>query len=82
MKIIVYSHRDDPYSDMLKNLLRYYNVSYENIEISRNNQAFLDMKKISGQTTTPVLVVDDKAFAGFDRQKIKEILNLPPDTHP
>ena len=79
MEITVYAHRDDPYSDMLKNLLRYYDVSYDTIEVSRDNNAFETMQDISGQDKTPVLVVDDKVFVGFDREKIKEILELPPD---
>ncbi len=77
MKIVVYGHREDPYSDMLKNLLRYYNVTYDNIEVSKNPEAMANMTKISGQKTTPVIVVDGKVFVGFDRQKIKELLGLP-----
>lgn len=77
--IKVYSRCDDPYSDMLKNLLRFYQRPYENIEVSKNENALKEMKEISGQLNTPVLVVDDKVFIGFDREKIKEILGLPQD---
>lgn len=79
MQIKVYSRADDPYSDMLKSLLKYYNVSYENIDISRNAQAFDEMVDVSGQQTTPVLVVDEKVFVGFDRELIKSVLGLPSD---
>ena len=77
--IKVYSRNNDPYSDMLKNLLKFYQISYENIEVSRNKEALKEMVNISGQSTTPVLVVEDKVFVGFDRQKIKEVLGLPED---
>ena len=79
MHIKVYSRSDDPYSDMLKNLLKYYGLPYENVEVSRNNEAFHEMLQVSGQQKTPVLVVDDKVYVGFDRELIKSILGIPFD---
>lgn len=76
MVIKVYARNDDPYSDMLKNLLKYYSIKYENIEVSRSIGALKEMVDVSGQQTTPVLVVDEKVFVGFDREKIKEILGI------
>jgi len=79
MQIKVYCRNGEPYSDMLKNILKYYSVEYENIEVSRDNESFAQLVEISGQESTPVLVVDGKAFVGFDREQIKKILNLPED---
>ena len=76
MMLKVYSRNDDPYSDMLKNLLKYYKLPYDNLEVSRNKEALKEMIELSGQATTPVLAVDDKVFIGFDREKIKEILGI------
>jgi len=77
--IKVYSRNNDPYSDMLRNLLKFYQISYENIEVSKDKKALKEMIDISGQSTTPVLVVEDKVFVGFDREKIKEVLGLSED---
>ena len=79
MLVKVYCRNGDPYSDMLKNILKYYSVEYENIEVSRDHEALAEMISISGQQETPVLVVDGKAYVGFDREQVKEILNLPKD---
>ncbi len=76
MKITVYANVNDPYSDMLKNLLKFYGVSFENIEVSRNPDAMKTLIEVSGQSSTPVLVVDGKVFIGFDREKMKEVLGL------
>ena len=73
MNITLYFKSGDPYSDMVKNLLRYYEVEFEMIEVSRNKEI---LKEVSGQYNTPVLKVDEKVYVGFDREKIKELLNL------
>lgn len=66
-----------PYSDMLKNLLRYNGLEFENIDISRNEKAKQEMIKKSGQSEiTPVMDVNGIIFIGFDREKIKEVLNI------
>ncbi len=79
MEIKVYSRSGDPYSDMLKNILKFHSIDFDNIDVSRNKQALLEMKDISGQENTPVLVVDGKAFVGFDRERIKEVLGIGKD---
>ena len=76
MKITVYTKAGDPYSDMLKNLLKYYEIKHEIIEISRNEEKLRIVQEISGQYNTPVLKIDEKVFVGFDREKIKEVLGI------
>lgn len=74
MIIKVYTKAGDPYSDMLKSLLRYNEIEFENIEVS-NKPAVL--KEISGQDQiTPVIDIDGKIFIGFDREQIREVLGL------
>ncbi len=76
MKITVYSRSGDPYSDMLKNMLKYYSIEFENIEVSRNPDALSQLIKESGQDSTPVLVVDGKVYVGFDHALMKQILGI------
>lgn len=61
---------------MVRNLLKYYELNPEIIEISSHPERKAEMEEISGQSGTPVLKVDDKVFCGFDREKIKEILGI------
>ena len=76
MQIKVYSSSKEPYSEMLRNILKYNNIEFENMDIKdpRNLKEMLD--KTNGQKTTPVLEIDGKIFIGFDREKIREVLGL------
>lgn len=76
MKIRLYIRSGCPYCDMVKNLLKYHNIEFEMIEISRDFEKQKELQELSGQCTTPVLQVDDKFFIGFDREKIKEVLGI------
>jgi glutaredoxin len=75
MRVKVFSKSGDPYSDMVKNLLKYYNISYDNIDVG-TPESFQHLLRESGQTSTPVLIVDGKAYVGFDREMIKEVLGM------
>mgnify|MGYP001594956154 FL=1 len=77
MKIRVYSRAGDPYSDMVKNILKYHSIDFENVEVSRDPEALRQLMRESGQSNTPVLVVDGKAYVGFDHEMIKNILGIP-----
>ncbi len=74
MKVTVYCRNDDPYSQMLKNILNMNNIVFENKEVSRDKKAFKEMYDLSSQQTTPVLVINGRVYSGFDREMIKEIL--------
>lgn len=76
MRVKVYTRNDDPYSQMVKSLLQFYGISFVNLEVTRNQEFFAEMVKLSGQTSTPVLVIDDKVFCGFDREMIKQVLGV------
>ncbi|MEK6840110.1 MAG: glutaredoxin family protein [Nanoarchaeota archaeon] len=77
MKIRVYSRAGDPYSDMVKNILKYHNIDFENVEVSRDQEALKQLMRESGQSNTPVLVVDGKVYVGFDHEMIKNVLGIP-----
>lgn len=74
MKVVVYCRNDDPYSQMLKNLLTMKNIPFENKEVTRDKVAFEEMYEVSGQTATPVLVINGRSYAGFDREMIKQVV--------
>ena len=76
MAIKIYTSANDPYSDMIRNLLRYNDIAFEIIDVSNNKEKFNEMQEISGQSNTPVIKIDDKVYFGFDREKLKEILGL------
>ena len=76
MYIKLYVRTGDPYSDMVRNLLKYHQIDCEIIEVSRSIEHQKKLHELVGHTNTPVLHIGDKVYSGFDREKIKEILGI------
>ncbi|HLD02091.1 MAG TPA: glutaredoxin family protein [Candidatus Nanoarchaeia archaeon] len=76
MKVKIYVRNEDPYSGMLRNLLISNNIEYEVCEISRDKALQKELVEVSGQDRTPVIVIDEKAYYGFEPDEIRKIINL------
>ncbi len=76
MQVKVYGTNREPYSEMLRNILKSNSIEFENMDIKDPRNLKEMLEKTGGQNTTPVLEVDGKIFIGFDREKIREILGI------
>ena len=76
MKVKVYSTPTCPYCKRVKEFLKENNVNFIDIDVSSNREAVQEMIDKSGQMGVPVIEIDDEIIIGFDKQKIKEVLNL------
>jgi len=76
MKIRVYSTPFCFYCKLLKQFLKENNVEYEDVNVQENQEAALEMIEKTGQTGVPVTEIDGKIIIGFDKEKLKEALNL------
>ena len=76
MQIKVYSSNQEPYSEMLRNILKFNNLEFENLDVKDPRNMKEMLAKTGGQNITPVLDIDGKVFVGFDRVKIKEVLGI------
>jgi glutaredoxin 3 len=56
-----------------KEFLRSRGVSFEERDVSRDEAALEDLRRL-GAMTTPVLVIDGETVVGFDRERIEELL--------
>jgi glutaredoxin 3 len=56
-----------------KEFLRSRGVSFEERDVSRDEAALEELRRI-GAMTTPVLVIDGETVVGFDRERIEELL--------
>ncbi|HVN53181.1 MAG TPA: glutaredoxin family protein [Anaerolineaceae bacterium] len=45
-------------------------VRYEDMDVQVSPQALEKMKQLSGQTTRPVIVINDRVFVGFDPEEL------------
>jgi glutaredoxin 3 len=73
----IYSTPNCPYCKMAKQFLTQNNVAFEDIDVSVNQLAAQEMISRSGQMGVPVLDLDGRIVVGFDKNKIKQLLNLP-----
>ncbi|MFH1387017.1 MAG: glutaredoxin domain-containing protein [bacterium] len=74
--IKVYSTPTCPYCKMVKQFLTENNIVFEDIDVGKNSVMAQEMIKKSGQMGVPVLDIDGQVVVGFDRGKIKQLLNL------
>jgi glutaredoxin 3 len=51
-------------------------VPYEDINVMADAQAREQLVTLTGQTSIPVIVVDDQVVQGFDKPKLKSLLGI------
>lgn len=60
---------------MAKEYLNEKKLSFEEIDVSQNQEKAEEMVKISGQTGVPVVLIDGKLIIGFDQAQIEKVLS-------
>ena len=75
-KVIVYSTPTCPFCIRAKQFLKDNSIQFENIDVSENHEKAQEMIKKSGQMGVPVLEIGEEIIIGFDKDKIKEALDI------
>ncbi len=75
-KVKVYTTPICPYCVALKEFLKENKVEFEEIDVSQDEMAAKEMIEKTGQMGVPVLEIDGEFVVGFDKEKIKKLLNL------
>lgn len=76
MSIIVYTKTNCFWCDELIAFLKENKIDFENKETRGNAEYFEEMKKLSGQTLAPTVVIDGVVYADTDKDEIKKVLNI------
>lgn len=71
--IIVYSQPGWMFCSKLKEFLSQKNVKFIERDVSQDENALTELKKL-GIMTTPVTVIDSEIVVGFDQSKIEQLL--------
>ena len=74
MKVKVYSTQNCPYCHMLKDFLKDKKIDFEDIDVSKDQEAAQEMINKSGQMGVPVTDIDGEIIVGFDKEKIEGAL--------
>jgi len=70
-----------PYCRMTRRYLEENDVEFDIIEVDllegdERNDAIAEVKELSGGTSFPVVVIGDEIIVGFNKKRIKELLDL------
>ncbi|MGG3890986.1 glutaredoxin domain-containing protein [Metabacillus fastidiosus] len=75
-KIIVYTQPECPPCQIVKQFLQHHNFSFEEIDITKNEEARLTLINEFKATSTPTVTVDNEIVIGFNLQKLEHLLNI------
>jgi len=75
-KVKVFSTQTCAYCVTLKEYLKENNISFEDIDVSQDEEAMKEMIDKSGQMGVPVVDIDGEIIVGFDKEKINQLLNI------
>lgn len=75
-QVKIYSTPACPFCIRLKQFLKENNITFEDIDVSSNQQAAEEMIKKSGQMGVPVADIEGQIIIGFDKERIKQALGL------
>ncbi len=79
MRVTLFALSTCPYCRMTKKFLDETGVEYELTEVDslegeEKESAVAEVKRLSGGTSFPVVVVNDEVIVGFNKKRIKELL--------
>lgn len=75
-KVRIFTSVGCPYCFTLKEFFKEKGIEFEDIDISRDEEAQRDLIQKSGQMVVPVVEVDNQIVVGFDKEKIVKLLNI------
>lgn len=81
MAIKVFALSTCPYCRMTRKYLDESGVDYEAVEVDKlegqeREETVAEVKRLSGGTSFPVVVVGDEVIVGFNKVRIRQLLDL------
>jgi glutaredoxin-like YruB-family protein len=74
--IKIYSSPTCPHCQQAKKFLEENNITFEDYDVTRDQDKAEEMKEKSGAMSVPVIDIDGDIIVGFDKDKIKEKLKI------
>lgn len=75
-KVAIYTTPKCVYCKMAKQFFKENGVEYEEYDLAADEQKVEEMIERSGQMGVPVIDVDGKLIIGFDKQALKQALEI------
>jgi len=74
--IKIYTTSECVYCSMLKSYLNDKHIEFTSVDVGADRQAFLEMREKTGMMSVPVIDIDGKIIAGFDKEALAKELGL------
>jgi glutaredoxin 3 len=74
-KITIYSTPTCVFCPAVKKFLNDRNLTYEEIDVSKDPEALEEMKQKTGQMGVPVTVIGEEVVIGYDKKKLQKALD-------
>jgi glutaredoxin 3 len=75
MSIKVYSTPTCPWCTIAKKYLTSKNVQFDDLDVSLNREAAMEMVQKSGQRGVPVIEINGEIIVGFDQAAIDKLIS-------
>lgn len=75
-KVTVFSTPTCPFCVRAKQFLKDNKISFEDIDVSKDEAKAQEMISRSGQMGVPVIDIDGQIIVGFDKEKITDALGI------
>jgi len=75
-RVLVFTTPTCGYCTKAKSYLKKNGIKFKEIDITRDPEGARDVKRISGGSSVPVIMVGHKAVVGFDRSKLDGLLGI------
>lgn len=74
MNVKVYSTPTCPWCTKVKEFLKQLNIAYEEVDVSSNREAAMEMVKKTRQMGVPVTQINERFIVGFNASEIESAL--------
>lgn len=75
-RVLVFTTPTCGYCTKAKSYLKKNGIKFKEIDITRDPEGARDVKRISGGSSVPVIMVGHRAVVGFDRSKLDGLLGI------
>jgi glutaredoxin 3 len=74
-RIVVFSTPSCGWCRKAKSYIKEKGFRYRDVDISKDSKAAQDLQRRTGQTSVPVILINNRPVVGFNRQEIDRLLS-------
>ncbi|RKX72488.1 NrdH-redoxin [candidate division TA06 bacterium] len=76
INVVVFSTPTCPWCRKVKSYLKSHNITFKDVDVSRDVNAARDMVRRTGQQGVPVILIGNRTIVGFNKPLINKLLEI------